>query len=171
MTPTMIRTMTAICVALTVVLTVAGCTASSPEAIRKEAQSNADKYVEYMKAGDFASAYDKTMHSDYKRQLPLETFVKFREGMTNTFGAVESYQVVHYDADPERQSVTLTYSVKYSKVPEIGQEIIMLRREGTEWRVMSVEPKMPQKPQRVQDMPTPIAPPAPQAPPPAAPPK
>lgn len=123
----------------------AACTGTSPAALRKEAQSNADKYIEFLKARDYEGAYATTLHADFKRQMPLETFLKYRQGLSATVGEVESYQVVHYDADPERGSVTLEYAVKYSKNPEIGAEVIKLRREGTEWRITSIEPKMPKK--------------------------
>lgn len=156
------RSLTAMWLALTVVFGFAGCMASSPEALRKEAQSNSDKYVEFLKAGDFESAYAKSMHADYRRQMPIETFVRYRQGLEQTFGAIESYQVVHYDADPERQSVTLTYAVKYSKAPEPGSEIVKLRREGTEWRVTSIEPKMPQKAPIAPDITMPGMAPTPQ---------
>ncbi len=134
-----------ILLALAVSIAASACTGDSPESLRKEAQSNADKYIELLKAGDFEGAYLKTFHADFKRQLSLETFLKFRQGVASTAGTIESYQMVHYDADTERDSVTLNYAVKYSNMPEPGTEIVRLRREGTEWRISSVEPKMPKK--------------------------
>ena len=141
----MIRPLTTMLLVMLVSIAVTGCTGTSPEALRKEAQSNADKYVEFLRASDFEGAYAKSMHSEYKRQLSLETFVKYREGLASTLGAVESYQMVHYEADPEREAVTLTYSVKYANMPDPGTEVVKLRREGTEWRITSVEPKVPKK--------------------------
>ena len=133
----MTRIATTILLALVISMAGTACTGTSPEALRKEAQSNADKYLEFMRAGDFEGAYAKTLHADYKRQLALETFLKYREAIASTAGAIESYQVVHYDSDVERESVTLDYAVKYSRMPEPGTEIVKLRREGTEWRLRS----------------------------------
>lgn len=141
----MTRIATTILLALVISMAGTACTGTSPEALRKEAQSNADKYLEFMRAGDFEGAYAKTLHADYKRQLALETFLKYREAIASTAGAIESYQVVHYDSDVERESVTLDYAVKYSRMPEPGTEIVKLRREGTEWRITSIEPKIPKK--------------------------
>ena len=141
----MIRPVTTILLALAVSIVASACTGDSPASLRKEAQSNADKYIELLKVGDFEGAYVKTFHAEYKRQLPLETFVKYRQGVAATTGAIESYQMVHYDADTERDSVTLSYAVKYTNMPEPGTEIVKLRREGTEWRISSVEPKIPKK--------------------------
>ena len=150
-------------VLLALALSIAGtaCTGDSPASLRKEAQSNADKYIEFMKAGDFEGAYVKTFHAEYKRQLALETFVKYRQGVAQTAGSIDSYQMVHYDADTERDSVTLNYAVKYSNMPEPGTEIVKLRREGTEWRISSVEPKIPKKAPLAPDITMPGVTPAP----------
>lgn len=149
-----------------------GCTGSSPEALRKEAQANADKYLEFLKAGDFEGAYSKTLHSDYKRQMSEDSFVKYRQGFVHTAGALDSYQMVHYDADTERGTVTLNYAVKYTQMAETGSEIVKLRREGTEWRITSIEPKLPQKAPYAPDITMPgYAPPSNQPAPPAPGPK
>ena len=115
----------------------------------------------FWKAGDFEGAYVKTFHAEYKRQLSLETFVKYRQGIAQTAGTIDSYQMVHYDADTERDSVTLNYAVKYSNMPEAGTEIVKLRREGTEWRISSVEPKIPKKALPAPDITMPGVTPAP----------
>ena len=141
----MTRPFTTVLLALALSIAGTACTGDSPASLRKEAQSNADKYIELLKAGDFEGAYVKTFHADYKRQLPLDTFVKYRQGVASTTGAIESYQMVHYDSDTERDSVTLNYAVKYTNMPEPGTEVVKLRREGTEWRISSVEPKIPKK--------------------------
>lgn len=148
----MTRPLTTVLLALALSIAVTACTGDSPASLRKEAQSNADKYIELMKAGDFEGAYVKTFHAEYKRQLALETFVKYRQGIAQTAGNIDSYQMVHYDADTERDAVTLNYAVKYANMPEPGTEIVKLRREGTEWRISSVEPKIPKKAQLAPDI-------------------
>jgi len=142
--------------AILLLLTFGACTGTSPESLRKEAQANADKYVEFLKAGDFDGAYAKTFHSDYRRELAPETFNKFRKGIAQTAGQIENYQVVHYDADPSSGTVVLTYAIKYTNLADVGREIVKLKRENGEWRITSVEPKIPKAPTEAPTAPVPI---------------
>jgi hypothetical protein len=116
---------------------------TSPETRRKEAQSNGDKYWEFLKAGNPEGAYNNTFSSRYKRDLPLDLYLKFNKALEATFGTVRDYQVVHYDANPDRTLLVLTYRVETTNSQEPLMFDVKMGQEGTEWRVDQVEPKIP----------------------------
>lgn len=127
-------------VALACVLSL-GCSQSA-EARRKEAQANADKYLEFLKANDAEGAYKHTFGQTYKSQQSLESWIRFRQGMSNTTGPILNYQVVKYDATPTNPRVSLTYAIQTANVKDPILETVRLEREGTEWKIVSVEPQM-----------------------------
>lgn len=141
------------------VAALSGCGAQSPESRRKEAQANADKYWEYLRANDPEGAYKNTFSENYKRNLPLENFLKFQRGLTERTGAITSYTVVRYDADPQKQQVALGYSVQTEKLSGPAMFEIKMAPEGSEWRVESVEPKQMPTPPQQQPAPPQTAPP------------
>ncbi len=125
----------------------------SPETRRKEAQSNADKYWELLKANNPQGAYDQTFSSHYKQSVSPEAFVRFNELITRSAGPVVDYQVVKYDANPQKPQVSLTYSVRTANAPDALLFDIKVERDGAEWRIASVEPQIQKQ--------APAAPPAP----------
>jgi hypothetical protein len=138
-------------VALLALCLAASCGAQSPESRRKEAQANGDKYWEFLRANNPEGAYNNTFSANYKRNLPIESFLKFNQALTDRTGPVTSYTVVRYDADPEKTYVSLGYSVQLEKLPGPALFELKMVTDGTEWRVDSVEPKqMPQPPQPQQ---------------------
>jgi hypothetical protein len=139
----------------------AGC-GTSPETRRREAQSNADKYWELIKAGKPEEAYNQTFSTTYKGQLDPETFVKFQRALEARTGPVTGFQVVHFDADPAKPLVVLTYALQTANVPEPSMFDVSVEEEGSEWRIAQIEPKIQKK--------APAAPPATPIRPPTAPP-
>lgn len=130
----------AVAALLVVSFAVFGCS-QSPEARRKEAQANADKFLEFIKANDPEGAYRNTFSSTYKSQQSLDSWVRFCQGMSHTTGPIVNYQVVKYDAPAGSPRVTLTYAIQAANIQDPFQETIRLEREGTEWKIISVEPQ------------------------------
>lgn len=126
---------------LLVVATLAGCK-DSPETRRKQAQSNADKYWELIKANNPGGAYDQTFSENYKKNLDRATFEKFAGLLDKSAGNVMEYQVVAYDAAVDKPVVKLTYSVTTANSPDPLFYDITLEQQGSEWRISQVEPKI-----------------------------
>jgi len=118
----------------------------SPETRRKQAQSNGDKYWELLRANNPRGAYDQTFSESYKRSLDVETFLAFTERLSKSTGPILGYQVVHYEAQPDKPTVVLTYSVQTANVPDALLYDVALEQEGSEWRVSSIEPKIKRQP-------------------------
>ena len=116
---------------------------SSPAERRKAAQANGDKYFEFLKAEDYEGAYRHTFSTAHKQQLPIETFVRFRQAYAAQTGKIVDYEVVEYSADPEKEFVTLVYSIRTDKFPVPVSEVVKMQMEGTEWRIASIEPRRP----------------------------
>jgi hypothetical protein len=133
-------------VALALAVAALGC-GTSKESARKAAQSNADKYYELLKAGNPEGAYRMTFSERYRGHLQLETFLRYQERFTSSYGAVQEYEVTDAQIDDALTSVKLTYTLKTANVQHPVEETLRLRQEGSEWRIESVEPRMRPQPQ------------------------
>jgi hypothetical protein len=129
----------ALCAVVALVAT--GCGVSE-EAMRKAAQSNADKYYELVKLDKFDEAYQQTFSTSYKLQMPIEIYTKFQKQYRSRLGQLEEFEVAESTVDTEAERVSLTYSLKLSSSPEPVGEIVRLKKEGSEWRIDSVEPRV-----------------------------
>src|SRR5690349_16410652 len=90
----------------------------SPEARRKQAQANADKYIEMIKANDYEGAYHKTFAAQYKAALPIEAWIRYRQGFANRTGPIQSYTVVKFVQDPARsREIRFTYAINTTNYP------------------------------------------------------
>ncbi len=143
-------------------LLVVGCSQSAA-ARRKEAQANGDKYLEFLKANDAEGAYRNTFSSAYQAQQSLDSWLRFRQGMAHVTGPILNYQVVKYDAPENSPRVSLTYAIQTANIKDPVLENIKLEREGSEWKIVSVEPQFSQQQTPPQPGGTPV--PMPSAPP------
>ena len=106
----------AVAALLVVSFAVFGCS-QSPEARRKEAQANADKFLEFIKANDPEGAYRNTFSSTYKSQQSLDSWVRFCQGMSHTTGPIVNYQVVKYDAPAGSPAASASRSMTTTRSP------------------------------------------------------
>jgi hypothetical protein len=146
-----------------------GC-GTSVESHKKAARSNADKYYELLKAGNPEQAYRETFSDTYKLQLPIESFLKYQQLYTSRYGPVVDYSVTDSTYDAEREMIVMTYSINTSTSPTPLADIVRLGRVGSEWRIVSVEPKN-LRPQSQQPQPPAGSAQPPAGAPPAAPPR
>jgi hypothetical protein len=142
----------------------AGC-GPNAASVRKQAQANADKYFEFLKAGDLQGAYDNTFSANYKRMLSPDSYIKFQQFINARAGDVQDYTA---DDDPkidlDRHTVTFTYAVKTANLPSALAYDVKMVQEGSEWRIDNLEPKFPRTGQPPPSAPLPKKAPAPEAP-------
>jgi len=131
--------------ALAIVLAgIAGC-GPNAASVRKEAQANADKYFEFVKAGNLEGAYNNTFSANYKRQLDRESYVRFQQAVNNKFGEIQEYAVADEPKiDLDRHSVVFVYNVKSANMATVLNYNVRMVQEGSEWRIDAVEPKFSQ---------------------------
>jgi hypothetical protein len=126
--------------AATIVLAVSGCS-TSPAALQKAAQANADKYYEFLKTGNPEGAYREVFSKAYKSNLNLELYLKYRAGVDGKLGRIVEYQVADAKVDANMKVVTMTYLLRTTNLPEPMKEVVRFRLEGTEWRMDEFVPQ------------------------------
>lgn len=135
------RTTTALAFCLLLALGAIGCGATV-DSMKYAAKANGDKYYEFVKLGKYGDAYRNTFANTYKGQLPLDTYEAYQRRFNEQYGLLENYSVVESIYDEQTDTVTLTYSLDLAKLPTPVTEVIRLGKQGTEWRIVSVEPKL-----------------------------
>lgn len=134
------RTLTFLAVAA-LVAGLAGCKPNAAS-VRKEAQANADKYFEFLKAGDLEGAYNNTFSENYKGQLPIGSYVKFQKALNDAGGEVVDYAANdNPKIDLDRHTVSFVYTVKVARAQQPLDYTVRMVQQGSEWRVDSIEPK------------------------------
>ena len=136
----------------------AGCAETAEDRSRR-ARPAAERYYEYVKTGDLEGAYRHTLAGSYRAQMPTEAFIKFRRQLAASTGALRGVRLIETADVPQTQRVKLTYALDCERFPnDPPQEILGLEREQGEWRIASIDVKMP-KPQQAapQNLPLPGA--------------
>ena len=129
---------------LALIFLIASIAACGPNAasVRKEAQANADKYFEFVKAGNLEGAYRNTFSANYKGQLDLETYTRFQQALTAQAGDIENYSAAdNPKIDLDRHTVGFVYSVKTTKMATTLDFDVRMVQEGSEWRIDALDPK------------------------------
>ena len=172
----MIRTNLRLAIALlsiTAAALAAGC-GDTTEKRQRSAQPAADRYYEYINVGDYEGAYRHTLSKTYKAMMEPESFVTFRQMVTARTGPVKGRTLVESSENPATGSVRLVYALQTDSFPaDPPREILDMVQEDGEWRVGSLDVKMPKTPQPTlpSDMPLPGPGKKPAAPQPGAPPR
>ena len=118
-----------------------GC-GTSEEAMQKAAKSNADKYYELVRLGKYEDAYRQTFSETYKGQLPIDTYTRYQQQYRSRLGQLEEFEVTESTVDADAERISLTYSLKVGSAPDPVSEIVRLRKDGSEWRIDSIEPRL-----------------------------
>jgi hypothetical protein len=128
--------------AMLVVASGAGC--DTAESRAKAAQVTGDKFMEYIKSGDYERAYHETFTARYRASLEVDSFVKFREGMAKNSGQILGYQMVDYEAKPDLPYVKMVYAVQTqnTETPIYENMKFVLDEDGV-WRITETDVQRP----------------------------
>ena len=110
---------------------------------RKAAQASANRYFEYVKVGDYRSAYDQTLTKRWKGAMPFDRFEMYRKGLAAQTGEMKSYTLVDYSARPDSTQVKLGYALETANYPTPVVEILAMVEEDGEWRIDSLDLQRP----------------------------
>lgn len=135
------RSVVLILAMLSIALSVIGSSAcsNSTESKRKAAQANAEKYMEFIKAGDYAGAYANTFHPRYQNATSLESFTKYRKAFADKAGAMRGFNMVMFNPNFDRDQVTFLFKLEVENPQVDMNESVRMILEGSEWKVASVE--------------------------------
>jgi hypothetical protein len=124
---------------------VSGSCGTSEESLKRAAQSGAEKYLEFVKAEQYAEAYRRALSSRYRQKLTLETFELYRGRLTATTGRLKSVTLVKAAPLPE-SGIRLTYALEGDRISQPAYEILDMRKDGDDWKVDDLDMAGPGSP-------------------------
>jgi len=93
----------------------------------------------------FCRDYDATSFDPAYDALPVEAWLRYRKGFANKMGAIQSYSVAKYVADPAKpKEIRFTYALTTDNYPtDPVTEHLVMGLEGAEWKVYDVQTNLP----------------------------
>lgn len=132
----------------TATLGTGGCGDGAEDRMRA-AKPTAEKYLEYVMAGDYEGAYRNTLAKSYRAQMDVDTFVQYRKMFAGRTGQLRGYTLVDSTDNTHIRRVRLIFALEGDgHVNEPPQEVIDLEQEDGEWKIAGLDMKLakPEKP-------------------------
>jgi hypothetical protein len=113
------------------------------EAEKRAAQSGAEKYFEFVKAGKYDEAYRRTFTSDFRSKLSVDSFEKYRSDMAMSTGTLKAVTLVKVAPKKSGDALRLTFALEGEKLTQPAYEILDMRMDGDDWKVDSLDKASP----------------------------